>query len=619
MAVLGLLAQQPWKVESLQPQRLIPIDTTVLAAALPLGAAESGDDGLPLRGVAAYHAPQGDFSLSGRFVKPAAELAVTANVLLVVENGGLHAYGGWAMLPDVEKRFSFDFTLPAGWQLVSLAAADQQPLAFECYGPPAEARRVHVRLPQGIPPGQEYRAYFHALRTPPGWLADWKTQNVEFPAFPILGAAHDEGALVVAARDDLTVRPEKIQRLVPLDANEMGKYGLSGVTPSLAYRYETPPYAAALVVERTLPRLTARTCSCFRVSRDEGLVVRDEVVYHVEEARARRLALELPRDTPADLKIYGLGGTRLKEFLPEPGKPDDEMRRWNVFLEEPSGGEVRLGVEFKQPLPWKEGKEIKDCPLPVIRAADVAYQSGLVSVEGSAELDVQVDTAARRVDVGELAATEYQPGRYLRGVFGFVGAAGCEDRRQPAPGLSALLCHRPAGPVHHALVGRRRQPDAGAVHAAHQGPLPGSQAAGGGRAVVGATVGAPRRGAAEAAARGQEPVGGAAGRRGRGRLFLAVDLRGPGRDGLGPRPRHAAGARLAPAAPRRAAGQGGGPAAGRPGVDGPSARRLRGHLGRWHAGHRGRAQAAPRGLGRGRRDLLPGRRRESVLRHQRGP
>ena len=422
VAVLGLLAQQPWKVESLQPQRLIPIDTTVLAAALPLGAAESGDDGLPLRGVAAYYAPQGDFSLSGRFVKPAAELAVTANVLLVVENGGLHAYGGWAMLPDVEKRFRFDFTLPAGWQLVSLAAADQQPLSFECYGPPAEARRVHVRLPQGIPPGQEYRAYFHALRTPPGWLADWKTQNVEFPAFPILGAAHDEGALVVSARDDLTVRPEKIERLVPLDANEMGKYGLSGVTPSLAYRYDNPPYAAALVVERTLPRLTARTCSCFRVSRDEGLVVHDELVYHVEEARARRLALELPRDTPGDLKIYGLGGTRLKEFLPKPGKPDDAMRRWNVFLEEPSGGEVRLGVEFKQPLPWKEGKEIKDCPLPVIRAADVAYQSGLVSVEGSAELDVQVDTAARRVDVGELAATEYQPGRYLRGVFGFVGA-----------------------------------------------------------------------------------------------------------------------------------------------------------------------------------------------------
>ena len=73
-----------------------------------------------------------------------------------------------------------------------------------------------------------------------------------------------------------------------------------------------------------------------------------------------------------------------------------------MLLEEATSGEVRLAVEFKQPLPWKEGK-VGDYPLPVVQAADVAYQSGLVSVEGSAELDVQVHTDARRIDVGELA------------------------------------------------------------------------------------------------------------------------------------------------------------------------------------------------------------------------
>ena len=31
----------------------------------------------------------------------------------------------------------------------------------------------------------------------------------------------------------------------------MGKYDLAGIAPSLAYRYENPPYAAALVVQRT--------------------------------------------------------------------------------------------------------------------------------------------------------------------------------------------------------------------------------------------------------------------------------------------------------------------------------------------------------------------------------
>ena len=131
VAVLGLLAQAPLKAESLQPDGLIPIDTTALAVAAPAGAAEPAADGPPLRPMAAYYAPQGRFGLSGRFVKPPADLAVITNVLLVVEEGGLHAHGGWAMLGEVEKRFSFDFNLPAGWQIVKIFQSNGQPLAFD--------------------------------------------------------------------------------------------------------------------------------------------------------------------------------------------------------------------------------------------------------------------------------------------------------------------------------------------------------------------------------------------------------------------------------------------------------------------------------------------------------
>ena len=86
-------------------------------------------------------------------------------------------------------------------------------------------------------------------------------------------------------------------------------------------------------------------------------------------------------------------------------------------------------------------------------------------------------------------ATEYQPGRHLRGVFAFVGAppAG-DDRRHPR--AAAIRSMRPWPSRRSSLtllVGRRRQPDAGAVHAPHQGPLPGSQVARGRRTVVGAT------------------------------------------------------------------------------------------------------------------------------------
>ena len=44
-----------------------------------------------------------------------------------------------------------------------------------------------------------------------------------------------------------------------------------------------------------------------------------------------------------------------------------------------------------------------------------------LAVEGNAELDVQLATEARQVDVGELAGAEYRPGRRLLGVYSFVG------------------------------------------------------------------------------------------------------------------------------------------------------------------------------------------------------
>ena len=91
-----------------------------------------------------------------------------------------------------------------------------------------------------MPVGEEFKVNFRAVRTPPGWLAEWKSTPVEFPAFAVLGATRDEGAIAVDVRDDLTVRPEKLAQLTPLDAAEKPKYGLADVATTLAYRYESP-------------------------------------------------------------------------------------------------------------------------------------------------------------------------------------------------------------------------------------------------------------------------------------------------------------------------------------------------------------------------------------------
>ena len=106
------------------------------------------------------------------------------------------------------------------------------------------------------------------------------------------------------------------------------------------------------------------------------------------------------------------------------------------MLAERRRGRIRLAVDFQQPLPSPEPKGVFG--LPIAAAEGVAYQSGLVGVEGCAELEVRVDTSARPVDVGELADADYEPGRRLLGAFGFAGdppAVKIDVFRRPGYGL----------------------------------------------------------------------------------------------------------------------------------------------------------------------------------------
>jgi len=416
VAVVGLLAEDRLSAESIAAQGMIPIDTAVIQTAIPASLLRAEPGAPLLKPVVAYYAPHGEFGLSGRFVKPPAELTAITNVLLSLGDRGQDVRGGFLLVPKAERLFGFDFSVPAGWHVSSLTGADNKPLLFERFGEPGKPGRIRVRLPQGAAPAAECRVYFQATATPVGWLGAWESSQVAFPKFVVAGTTRDRGAIAVDVRDDLIVRPDKLQALTPLDEAEKERYGLGGVSTRLAFRYETPDYEASVAVERTRPRVTARSISFFRVESD-AVAVHAEVIYQVEEARARQLSLSLPEDTPAAISIRGLDDVKVKESVSETA---GARRRWNVLLEEPRRGTVRLAIDFQQPVP--EGK-IKDFALPVVRAEAVEYQSGLVAAEGSAELDVQVspDAAMRRVDVGELVDAAYQPGRRLLGVWGFVG------------------------------------------------------------------------------------------------------------------------------------------------------------------------------------------------------
>ena len=442
VAVVGLVAEDRLRTESVEPEGLIRIDTSVLAKALPATVLEAEPGAVRLRPVVAYYAPQGAFGLAARFVKPPAKVRLMSNLLLILNEGGQEIRGGFAVVPEEERLFGFDFTVPAGWDVTGVTGEKVEPLAFERYGAAGAPGRIHVRLPTPVLPGQERRVYFHAVYAPRNWLSDWKTIGAEFPVFAVAGAARDEGAIAVDAADDMTVRPDALDRLTPLDENEKAKYGLADVSAALAYRYDGQPYQARLVVERTLPRVTAQTYSFFRVERDL-VVAHYELVYDVKEARTRRLSLLLPAGTPAALAIRGLDNLVLKEYTSETvGEKGKEKRRWTALLNERLGGTVRLAVDFEQRLDALGAGELA---LPVVEADGVVYQSGRAAVEGSPELDVQVAAHPRRVDIGELVDAEYQPGRRLLGAYGFLG--------EPAP-LKVTVSRRAAYPLPPAIVQR---------------------------------------------------------------------------------------------------------------------------------------------------------------------
>ncbi len=425
-SVVGVLLEDGLEITTLKPENLIPIDTTVLRGALPATLLERSAGEPRLRTVAAYYAPIGidATELRGRFEKPAARLSVKTSILLTLDEKNLHARGGISLLPEVEKIFDVALSAPSEWHIHDVTDAAGNSLPFDVYEADSlEESRVRVHLPSSVPPGHVYGIFFQAVHTPADWLSDWTSTRVVFPVFAVVGALRDVGAIAVRAGEDMAVYPQTMDRLTPLDEDEKAAYGLAEMTASYqspAYRYEAQPYHATFRVERTAPRLTARTYSFVRLE-SELLTAHYEIAYDIEKARTRKLSLRLPESTPPDLSIQALDGVVIKEYQ---GSMVDGMRRWTIELAEGHRDTVRLAVDFEQGLDTPDEKELE---LPIILADDVVYQSGFVSVEGGPEVDLNITSHPRKVDVGELSGATYRPERAVLGprrgggVFAFVG------------------------------------------------------------------------------------------------------------------------------------------------------------------------------------------------------
>ena len=433
VAVLGLLLEDRYRLQAIASEGLIPIDVDLLRATLPASVFEA-DPGAPVvRSVAAFYAPYENYALQGQFDKPTASIEATSNLLLELTDARQLLRGAFVLRGEGVRIFAADIFVPAGWEVTRVTDKQDQPLSFETYDaseesaaadagadvadePSGNAARIHVTFPRGVSPGESYGIYVQAVRTPTSWLQSWKFQEVEFPMFRVVDARGDAGALAVAAADDLAVRVEQVTGLSPLDDNQKQEYGMADVEADLAFRFEQEAPSALFRVERTAPRITARTFSFLKFDREQ-LVARYEIAYEVDRARTPELSFLLPESTPREISLRGLDGVVVKESA---SRMIDGQRRWTAQLADRARGPLRLAVDLQYALDEVEGEVVS---LPVVRAADVAYQSGIVAVEGSSELDVQLIEHPRRVDVGELVDAQYQPGRRLLGAFEFIGDA----------------------------------------------------------------------------------------------------------------------------------------------------------------------------------------------------
>ncbi len=417
VSIVGLVLDQRLSVRAAMPEGLIPLDTAVIDAVV------AGDRpaGVPVvsatRPVLAFYAPQGGFGLKAEIEKAPAELRVAATLSMTLDRSTQRVRGGLTLAPLGEACYGFDLLVPGGWRVTALTDSDRAPLRFDPVREGAGGQtheRLRVRLPAGILPGEQRIVYFEAEALPQGWLGGWRDIQVAMPNFAVAGASAQTGVVMVIGDDDLAVVPDRLVGLAALDENEKAEYGLGG-GDATAYRYDEPGYEGVFRVSRYQPRLSAETVSSFRLNPDT-LDAHYELVFRIDRARTDRLALLLPQSTPIAISITSVSGATVKEFTDHPA--EGGMRHWSVTLAEPVRGSVRLAVDFQQRI---TGNGESELTLPVVVADAVEYQSGLVSIEGSDELDIEVTAHPRRVDVGELVDATYQPGPRLLGVYQFVG------------------------------------------------------------------------------------------------------------------------------------------------------------------------------------------------------
>ncbi|MFT5302809.1 MAG: NADH:ubiquinone oxidoreductase subunit 6 (subunit J), partial [Mariniblastus sp.] len=435
VSVVGVLADVELKSSKLNSEGVIPIDHEFLMAAIP-DSVQSTNRGNSTTIVAAYYAPQREYSISASFSVPSPELIVKSNSRLVIDNQHLELQGGISLVSRHDSRFGFKLSLPNAWRLIELTGIDGQPIRFDRVGVEGRSQFL-VHLPTRIPSAASTKVFFRASKTPDGWLEKWESNQIAFPMLMIDGETKHSGAIAISSDEDLAIKPLDESNLNLLDEADKKKFELSHDNAPLAYQFQNSNYKLNLELNRLKPSIIARTYN-YATIKPTQMAVHAELIYDVKQASEGEFKFQLPLESPKSISITGVSN-QLKDYRSE---DTETAREWTVQLAKPRMGQVHLQVDYQMPLDESQLAELVLVPVAI---RDVNFQSSMFAVEGSSELDIEIETQARSIDIGEFTAATYQPGRHLLGAYSWPNeemSLTVKSLRRPVYALPSAIVQR---------------------------------------------------------------------------------------------------------------------------------------------------------------------------------
>ncbi len=421
-SILSAWLENGIQARKISDSKLIALDHSQLQAKLPNSFLTDTSGRPAMRPFATYFAPAAEQSFTAELIKPIKLPSTKSTLIAAIGETELSLAGLTEIRAFSENVSSLEMIFPNGWAIQQASLIDGTPLTFEVMNASDraehDAHRIRILLPTPIKPNASQTMRFAAVHTPKGWLDGWQSQSVPFPNLHVLNTDEIETVIAAASTDDMDIQPDVMTSLTPIFESERTEHQLQSLS-GLAFRSLANEWTLVLKATRNQPRVTAQVYSFLRIA-PEGLFANYELKYDVSQAKTGRVTFSLPESTPSEIAIQGVQGTRVKETS---STIRDGRRIWSVELVQKASGTLRITAGFQTKIPQDGTQQI----LPMVRALDVSYQTGMASIEGDDELEIEVMKHPRPVDVGELTDAQYVIGNRLLGTFGYSTGASTED------------------------------------------------------------------------------------------------------------------------------------------------------------------------------------------------